>query len=520
MLTGNADCRRSDRTIVVGSGMGGLAAALRLTAAGRDVLVLERQDAPGGKARLVPVGDVMVNGGPTVLTMKWVFDDLLAGVGGRLEDHVRLVPAALLARHFWTDGTRFDLYEDIDRSAAEIETVFGAKDADGYRRFCADGARVFGLLKDTFIDAQRPNTIELIRRIGCSRPGDHIALRPFSSLWSALTGYFQDPRLRQLFGRYATYCGSSPFLAPATLMLVAHVEQAGGWRIDGGMHGLARALADAAKGAGAEFRFDADVAEIATDGGAVTGVRLRDGELLRATSVIYNGDVSGLAPMLPAGRRSDVPSVPRHNRSLSAVAFCMHAEPAGVPLAYHTVFFNEDYKAEFEDLFERRRISKTPTAYMCAQDRPHDDTPAGGGAERLLCLINAPATGDQSYPDSSEIDQCLDATLALMTRCGLKLDPAQMVSVATGPVQFHTLFPGSGGAIYGPSTHGMMGAFNRQSARTRLKGLYLAGGTVHPGPGVPMAALSGKLAAELLVSDQGSMPSSRPAGTFGGMLTA
>ncbi|GGB33916.1 phytoene desaturase [Roseibium aquae] len=505
MLTQSKPNRASGRIIVVGGGMGGLSAGLSLAADGHDVLILEKADAPGGKARLVPVGPVAVNGGPTVLTMKWVFDGLFQKAGRRLEDYAVLRPASLLARHFWPEGGRLDLFDDVERSAVEIESFSDARNAEGYRRFCTDSADVFGLLKDTFIDAPRPNMLDLVRRIGFSRPAAQLKLQPFKSLWSVLEGYFPDPRLRQLFGRYATYCGSSPFQAPATLMLVAHVEQAGGWRIEGGMHALAHALASCAREQGAEVRFGADVACIMTSGGRVSGVRLASGEELSARAVVFNGDVSALGLMLEDGAKAGVPAVPAKARSLSALAWCCHAEPAGAPLAYHTVFFNSSYRDEFDACFSRRRITAEPTVYICAQDRLADAPPPEGGRERLLCLINAPASGDFAYPDKGEIDQCLTATLAHLKQCGLTLDRDKMDCVATGPMQFHTLFPASGGAIYGPVTHGMTGAFNRHGARTRIKGLYLAGGTVHPGPGVPMAALSGKLAAECLVSDHASM---------------
>jgi 1-hydroxycarotenoid 3,4-desaturase len=196
----------------------------------------------------------------------------------------------------------------------------------------------------------------------------------------------------------------------------------------------------------------------------------------------------------------------------------MHAESSGFPMVRHNVFFNQNYQREFDDIFQNRRLPEQGTVYVCAQDRS-DDGLAQPGLERLLCLVNAPADGDTHSFNSSEIHACETSSLALMRRCGLEIKASPQQVVRTLPQDFARLFPGSGGALYGQATHGWMSAFARPSSRSKVPGLYTAGGSVHPGPGVPMAAMSGRLAAATLMGDLGLTKSSRRVVISGGMST-
>jgi 1-hydroxycarotenoid 3,4-desaturase len=235
-----------------------------------------------------------------------------------------------------------------------------------------------------------------------------------------------------------------------------------------------------------------------------------DGERIEADAVITNADATALHAGLfgqPAARA--VPR-PQGERSLSAVTWCMEARAEGFGLLRHSVFFSSDYRAEFDSIFRHRRLPAEPTTYVCAQDRG-DDAAAPDGPERLLVLVNAPAA---TPLEPLEIERCRQASLDLLRRCGLTLMPER--STMTTPMDFAALFPGTGGALYGRATHGWKASFSRPGTQTALPGLYLAGGSVHPGAGVPMAALSGRLAAARAISDLDSSTRRRPMAMRGG----
>lgn len=500
----------TERTVIIGAGMGGLAAALSLVSRGEDVLLLERAAAPGGKMRRLEIDGRGVDGGPTVLTMRWVFEQLFAEAGTGLANHVVLEPLTVLARHAWSESERLDLHADLQASADAIGAFSGKDEAKRFLAFSAEARRIYETLEGPFIRAQRPNPLKLATSNGLSGLAGMARINPFETMWKGLGRHFRDPRLRQLFGRYATYCGSSPFLAPATLMLVAHVEQAGVWTVKGGMHELALAMAELAKHKGVDIRYGQHVTSIETQGGRVSSVRTAQ-EDFPCTAVIVNADASAVGTGLfgTPVQRAVAPVAPPH-RSLSAITWAAVAETSGFPLARHNVFFSGDYPREFNEL--AKGYPAEPTVYICAQDREGH----AGGPERLLVLVNSPANGDHAPQTHESVERALRAKLA---QCGLQVDWQPGRTIITDPARFGELFPATGGALYGRASHGWMASFQRPGAATAIPGLYLAGGSVHPGPGVPMAALSGRLAAESLMASRASTRRFRPAAIAGGIST-
>ncbi len=505
-----------EHVVVIGAGVGGLVSAALLAARGCDVTLVEAALGPGGKLSAVTVDGVAIDGGPTVFTMKQVFEEIFEQCGQSLGDHVNLRPATTLARHAWGEA-RLDLFADPLASEAAIGAFAGAAEARGYRAFRAEAKRLFEAVEQPFLRGPKPDLLTLGWRMGIRGFADYCNLRAFRSLWGALGGYFRDPRLQQLFGRYSTYCGSSPFQTPATLMLIAHVEASGVWLIDGGMHRLAKALESLGRSTGVRFKYDAPIREILVERGRAAGVVLATGERIAATKVVCNADPAAIG----AGRFGDavrhaVAPVPPSRRSLGAMVWTANAATDGFALARHNVFFSKDYRAEFAAL-AAGRLADHPSVYICAQDRD-DSGGAAGARERLQIIVNAPANGDGTGFTPAEIEQCTQQMLAAVSRAGLSLDLGDSARLAT-PREFESRFPSTGGALYGPASHGWAASFRRQGSRTRIPGLYCAGGSTHPGAGVPMAALSGQLAAGCLLKDRASTSRSMRMAIPGGMST-
>jgi 1-hydroxycarotenoid 3,4-desaturase len=491
----------TEHVIVVGAGMGGLSAALDLSRRGVRVTVVDAANGPGGKMRLVDGMDA----GPTVFTMRWVFDGLMEDCGESLERHLELEPMQVLARHAWSDGSRLDLFSDLERSVDAIGRFASANDAKGYRAFAARCEEMYRTLVQPFIAAEKPTSIELVRRVGLGNLEALWRTMPLTTLWDALGQFFKDARLRQLFGRYATYVGSSPMLTPATLMLVAHVERSGLYRVIGGMNRVAKVMEHLARARGATFRYGAKVSQILVERGRAAGVLLETGERLSADAVVFNGDVSAVATGLLGPTVSNaVKATPREARALSAVTWCMSARTSGFPLAHHNVFFGERYDDEFDAIFRRREITERPTVYLCAQDRDGSASPKVDGPERMLLLVNAPPDGDVKADEPAHLEAVWSRTERLLGDCGLEIDEASRSATVTAPSGFERLFPATGGALYGRSNHGFMGTFERPGSVSSMPGLYFVGGSVHPGAGVPMAVLSGRLCAGRLVADRSS----------------
>lgn len=499
--------RISAPIIVVGAGIGGLVATLRLSHAGHSVTVIDRAETVGGKMRTLPSAAGPVDAGPTVLTMRHVFDGLFDQIGERLEDHVTLVRQHVLARHWWPDGSTLDLCDDESRNAAAIKHFAGAKAAREFARFSARARRLFAALDAPMMQAADPS----IRALATTVLRQPMLLRdmaPGQSLRQTLARNFGDPRLRQLFGRYATYVGGVPNRSPALLQLIWEAEARGVWCVQGGMHQLAMALHDLAIARGAEFLLGCHVARIERD----SAVHLADGTRLPARMILFNGDPRALATGQLGPDVDQIASQTRRaKRSLSAHVWSFAGTPHGPDLAHHNVFFTQDPREEFGPL-EQGQTPQDASLYICAQDRGFDTPPPT--LERFEIIRNAPPLGTDN-----KAAPC-PPILPILHRFGLTFSPEPTDTDMTGPAQFETLFPASMGALYGQTPHGMTAALDRPRARTAMPGLYLCGGGTHPGAGVPMAALSGRHAAEAMLSDLGSTSTSPRTATPGGMSMA
>ena len=345
---------------VIGAGIGGLAAALRLS--GRaDITVVDAGAAPGGKMRQfeTPVGPA--DGGPTVLTMLPVFETLFADVGARLQDHVALTPDHVLARHIWSDGAQLDLTSDLDESVANVRAFAGPAEAQAFHGFTARARALFDGFDAPMMQSATPNLASLTAHV-LKNPGLALKMAPLSTLSGLLALTFRDPRLRQLFGRYATYVGGAPGQVPALLSLIWASEAAGVWCVAGGMQRLAQAIADLAAARGVEFRMSTQIDRIELQGGRVAGIVDSTGGRMACDGVVFNGDPQALSRGLLGDRIARPPAALGH-RAAQPVRLCLAfrgRQRMGLPLAHHNVFFADRPDSEFPDISGRQHADATP----------------------------------------------------------------------------------------------------------------------------------------------------------------
>ena len=512
----NISIKENPKVVVVGAGMGGLVSALILSHAGADVTVLESHADCGGKMRqLWPDAsglgsgakvfeEVGVDSGPTVLTMKWVFEELFASIGADLDTELELSKLNVLARHAWSadeGAEQLTLYADAAQNQESVGQFAGSAELRRFNQFCQSAKSLYKALEGPIIREASPSAKKLAFSLGPRGLAMLASIGPMRTLWDSLGGYFKDQRLRQLFARYATYCGSSPWSAPATLMLIAQVEMDGVWSVKGGMRSLAKAIEKQCLLKGVRFQYQTSCSLIELKSGAVVGVQTDKGERLSSNAVIFNGDVEALnSGLLGSELQTQMPLQSNKERSLSAVTWSMkcRVNQERFKLDRHNVFFDNNYANEFKDIFVDKKLPTTPTVYICAQERGlssnNTNSDSFSSNESIFCLVNAPANGDKRTFTKEELRACETATFSLIKRCGLQLEMDPARTIQTLPRDFHQLFPATGGALYGQATHGWMQVFTRSQAKTPIQGLFLAGGSVHPGPGLPMAAMSGRLA--------------------------
>ena len=519
----NKYVKNSPKVVVIGAGMAGLVSALLLANEGADVTVLEAQENCGGKMRQLFPGQSTeymnevegIDSGPTVLTMKWVFEEIFQAVGAHLESELDLTRLEILARHAWSADhgeQQLTLFADPIKSLDAVAEFSGPGEAKKFAQFCKMTKDLYNTLEASIIREPTPSLKKLALTLGPRGMATLASVGPMRNLWDGLGAAFKDQRLRQLFARYATYCGSSPWNAPATLMLIAQVEMDGVWSVKGGMRSLAKTLERMARDRGVQFKFKTRCKSIGVKDGSIDAIYTDHDEIFLADAVVFNGDVAALHCGLLGRDVQNQMNQTKENkseRSLSAVTWTMRCKVKenSFKLDRHNVFFQNNYINEFNDIFKHKRLPLTPTVYICAQNRgtnQNDKSLEGiGGDEPIFCLINAPAVGDTYEFTQQELEQCEKETFNLLSRCGLQLTTDLSKTIRTQPKDFHQLFPSTGGALYGQATHGWMQVFSRPTATTQIRGLFTAGGSVHPGPGLPMAAMSGRLAAGAVTAHLG-----------------
>ncbi len=479
------------RVVVVGGGMGGLAVAIRLRAAGHEVTLLERNRVVGGKLADLTDGGFTFDLGPSLVTLPQVLDEVFRCVGSTLADHVGLVRLDPQFHYHWPDGSTLTVHDDAGETAAAFET-FAPGAGAAWRRFDEHGRRIWDTAERTFFAGPMGDPLTLARRM--RSPRDLTAIDPLRTLARAAGAFFDDPRLQQWVGRYATYSGSSPYRAPATLACIPHVEaRYGCWYPTGGVGRLRDAVEEVARDAGVDVRTGIDVAAIRTDGPRVRGVESVQGERLDADVVVANADAEHLySDLLPDERA--LRRVRRAERSTSGFVVCVGARGHTPAMGHHNVWFSGDPRHEFGQL-DAGHLADEPTVYACVSSVT-DASQAPDGCENWFLLVNTPPGVDvdrEAYTDVV-LDRLADHGIDLRARAALirTSTPADLAHRARAP----------GGAIYGTSSNGRRAAFVRPANRGAREGLYLVGGSSHPGGGLPLVTSSARIVADLVADDR------------------
>ena len=482
--------------VVIGGGLGGLATALRLTGRGWQVTVCEQGPTFGGKMNRWEQEGFRFDTGPSLITMRWVFAELFEATGSRLDEHLELVLMRPLAQYIYDDGTRFDYSSFLPDWLATIRQL-EPRDVDGFYRFMRLGARLFEVSQETFF-RRPPSSAPDLRSLKALR---HM---PFRYAWGnyhrTVAAHFQSPHLRQLFDRYPTYVGSSPYESPATLAVIPYVEYAfGGWHIKGGLYRLVESLCALAGRAGVEMLTNAKVERIERDGRRVTGVALADGSRLVADVVVMNGDASLTDNLLGLKEDAAAKTLSLNVRSLSGLVFLVGVKRTLPELPHHAVYFSQDYRREFTELFGEREFPEDPTVYVSAPSRSDRSLVSGGAGETLFIMANAPAYDEEMWTET-KIKAARARIFARLRKGGFPDIEADVVVADTWtPRRIGERYAMPGGAIYGTNSHGWRHAFLRPPNKdARFAGLYYVGGSTHPGGGTPTVLLSAKITCELI----------------------
>lgn len=523
-------------TVIIGAGLAGLSAAVELAGKGLSVCVVEKNAHLGGKMNVLtvphpgtaanpPLADFRFDMGPTIITLPQVLRGIITRTGRKVDDYLTLVDLDPQWRCFFEDGTVIDLRKNVDAMKARLDEQFPEDlPGDGYEKFIEYSRRMFRLSEKVFFYKDVGSATDLMRRSPVGDPkllGDVFAMRMHSTMAATAHKMITEPHVRQLVEHFLQYVGSSPFLAPAILSLIAAAQvDHGCWYPMGGTREVARALARIAEELGVRIITGATVRRVIVSGARASGVEIElpgaKSQTIRADAVISNCDVQRTCRDLldtpsAAGRAQWIAR--NYRPACSGLVLYLGLSRQYPHLAHHDFLFSADSSAEFEDIYSRAVPARDPTLYLAVPSRT-DPLQAPPGCESLYVLIHTPylRPGHEWLNADGTPGKTLrdyrNVVIDKLKRFGMPdLEKHILVERHLTPSNIETLYNAEGGAIYGLASHGRIGGgFKPRNRSLILDNLYLAGGSVNPGPGVPMVLMSGVTAAHCVLQDLGQTP--------------
>ena len=484
------------KVAVIGGGLGGLAGAIRLAKMGYEVELFEKNDRLGGKMNQLSLGPYRFDTGPSLITMPFIIKELFEFAGFSHQDFIEFKSIEPVCRYFFPDGAEFNAYADREKMQNELRH-FAPGELDAYDKFMAYAKRIYDVTTDVFVLDSVHEASRLLTRKTAAKLLKIGQIDAFRTVHQAVSSFFKDERLIQIFDRYPTYNGSDPFKAPATLNTIPHVEYViGGYYIAGGLYRLVEALEELAKKLNVSINLGTPVEKIVHQSNKITGIRV-NGKIRSVDAVLCNADVVEAFNTMIDGHDRARALLNSFEPSISGLVFFWGVKGRYDRLAHHNILFSENYQHEFRQIFDELAPPDDPTVYIAITSKADPDHAPEHG-ENWFVLVNMPYLHEKQ-DWTAAVKQTRQAVLKKLLQHGMDIqDNIEFEHVHT-PEDFYELFGSNRGSIYGISSNDRNMAFRRPANRyKKIKGLYFAGGSSHPGGGVPLVIQSGKIAAELI----------------------